>query len=77
MKEKTGLMILDQGLVGVKQFPIENGRYVALLIKATQWSGNVVSSEEGHRELINYSDLSTVITVDDSGDLLNAINTLQ
>ena len=34
MKEETGLDILDPRLVGVKQFPIENGRYVVLLFKA-------------------------------------------
>ena len=31
MKEETGLTILDPRLVGVKQFPLENGRYVVLL----------------------------------------------
>ena len=47
MKEETGLEITNPRLVGVKQFPIENGRYVVLLFKATEWLGNVVSSEEG------------------------------
>ena len=36
MKEETGLTIIEPRLVGVKQFPIENGRYVVLLFKATQ-----------------------------------------
>ena len=31
MKEETGLTILNPRLVGVKQFPLENGRYVVLL----------------------------------------------
>ena len=31
MKEETGLTILDPRLVGVKQFPLEHGRYVVLL----------------------------------------------
>ena len=65
MKEETGLTILDPRLVGVKQFPLENGRYVVLLFKATRWSGDLISSEEGQMEGIEYSELSTVKTVDD------------
>ena len=33
MKEETGLTIIDPKLVGVKQFPIENGRYVVMLFR--------------------------------------------
>ena len=69
MKEETGLTILNPRLVGVKQFPLENGRYVVLLFKATQWSGDLISSEEGQMEWIKYSDLSVVKTVDDFDDL--------
>lgn len=75
MKEETGLTILDSRLVGVKQFPLENGRYVVLLFKATRWSGNLISSEEGKMEWIKYSDLSIVKTVDDFDDLLKVMNT--
>ncbi len=75
MKEETGLDIADPRLVGVKQFPIENGRYVVLLFKAKQWSGELCSSEEGRMEWIRYSDLPKVRTVDDFGDLLKVMNT--
>ncbi len=75
MKEETGLTVLDPRLVGVKQFPIENGRYVVLLFKATRWSGELRSSEEGQMEWIRYDDLSTVKTVDDFADLLKVMNT--
>ena len=75
MKEETGLTIFDPRLVGVKQFPIENGRYIVLLFKATQWSGDLISSEEGQMEWIKYSDLPTVKTVDDFDDLLRVMNT--
>ena len=75
MKEETGLTIIDPGLVGVKQFPIENGRYVVLLFKTTQWAGDLVSSEEGRMEWIKYSDLSAIKTVDDFDDLLRVMNT--
>ena len=75
MKEETGLTIIDPRLVGVKQFPIEDGRYIVLLFKATQWSGDLVSSEEGQMEWIKYSDLPAVKTVDDFDDLLRVMNT--
>ena len=74
MKEETGLTILDPRLVGVKQFPIENGRYVVLLFKATKWVGNLVSSDEGQMEWIKYEDLSTVNIVDDLNNLLKVMN---
>ena len=75
MKKETGLTILDPRLVGVKQFPIENGRYVVLLFKATQWSGDLISSDEGQMEWLEYSELSTVKNVDDFDDLLKVMNT--
>ena len=75
MKEETGLTVLDPRLVGVKQFPLDNGRYVVLLFKVTRWSGDLISSDEGQMEWIGYNDLSTVKTVDDFEDLLNVMNT--
>ncbi len=74
MKEETGLTVIEPGLVGVKQFPIENGRYVVLLFKATKWTGDLHPSEEGQMEWIEYSLLSTVETVDDFEHLLRVIN---
>ena len=74
MKEETGLTVEDPRLVGVKQFPIENGRYVVLLFKATRWTGELVSSEEGQMEWVEYGKLSAVNTVDDLGELLKVIN---
>ena len=52
MKEETGLDIINPRLAGIKQFPIENGRYVVLLFKATEYSGTVVSSDEGQMEWV-------------------------
>ena len=75
MKEETGLDIIAPRLVGVKQFPIEDGRYVVLLFKATQWSGRLISSDEGQVEWIKYEDLPNVNTVDDFTDLLKVMNT--
>ena len=74
MKEETGLTVENPQLAGVKQFPIENGRYVVLLFKATRWTGELVSSEEGEMEWVGYGELSAVNTVDDLGELLKVIN---
>ena len=54
MKEETGLDIYEPKLVGVKQFPIEGGRYIVMLYKATKFSGEVVSSDEGRMEWVEY-----------------------
>ena len=73
IKEETGLTVIGPRLSGIKQFPIENGRYVVLLFKATEFTGSLVSSEEGLMEWdINH--LSEVNTVDDFDKLLDIIN---
>ena len=74
MKEETGLDIKNPRLAGVKQFPIEGGRYVVLLFKATEYTVTVVSSDEGQMELIESNRLSEISTVDDFEDLLRVIN---
>ncbi len=74
IKEETGLNIINPKLAGVKQFPIDGGRYLVLLFKATEFSGEVISSDEGKMEWIEYSQLSEVAAVDDLEDLLNVIN---
>ena len=74
MKEKTGLDIKNPRLAGVKQFPIKGGRYVVLLFKATEYTGTVVSSDEGQMEWVESNRLSEISTVDDFEDLLRVIN---
>lgn len=74
MKEETGLDIKNPRLAGVKQFPIEGGRYVVLLFKANEYSGTVVSSDEGHMEWVDSKHLSEIHTVDDFEDLIRVIN---
>lgn len=73
MKEETGLTILNPKLCGVKQFPIENGRYLVFLFCATEFEGEVVSSEEGVIHWVNKEKLSCVNTVDDFKELLQVI----
>ncbi|MBQ3724383.1 MAG: 8-oxo-dGTP diphosphatase [Oscillospiraceae bacterium] len=74
MKEETGLDIKNPRLVGVKQFPIKEGRYVVFLFKTTEYSGTVVSSDEGQMEWVESSRLPEINTVDDFAALLRVMN---
>ena len=75
MKEETGLLVHTPRLVGVKQFPMENGRYLVLLFKSTGWSGKLSSSAEGQMEWVDYDQLMYKKTVDDLETLLDVMNT--
>ena len=74
MKEEAGLTVIGPRPAGVKQFPIENGRYVVLLFKAIEFTGTLISSEEGPMEWVDCHHLAEVNTVDDFDDLLKVIN---
>ena len=74
MKEETGLDIIRPQIVGVKQFPIENGRYIVLLFKTAEFSGDVVSSDEGEMEWVDIEKLSEVNVVEDFHDLMKDLN---
>ena len=73
MKEETGLTIRNPKLRGVKQFPIENGRYIVFLFQADEFEGEVISSEEGAMHWISKEDLSSVNTVKDLEELIQVI----
>lgn len=73
MKEETGLTILNPKLCGVKQFPIEDGRYLVFLFIADEFVGELVSSEEGTMHWVNKKELSCVNTVDDLNELLQVM----
>lgn len=47
VREETGLTILDPKIVGVKQFILDDYRYVVHLFRATSFAGKLTSSEEG------------------------------
>ena len=74
MKEETGLDIINPRLAGIKQFPIENGRYIVLLFKTEQFSGEVVSSEEGEMQWVDCDRIEEIESVDDLDELLKVIN---
>lgn len=74
MKEETGLDISNPKLAGIKQFPIDGGRYIVLLFKAVEFTGEVISSEEGQMEWVERRNLSDIKTVEDLDDLLKVID---
>ena len=74
MKEETGLTVRQPRLVGVKQFPTANGRYVVLLFRAETYEGTLRSSAEGRMAWVRYDRLSSLSTVDDFQALLSVMN---
>ncbi|MBO6159813.1 MAG: NUDIX domain-containing protein [Firmicutes bacterium] len=70
IKEETGLEIEDPQLIGVKQFPIEQGRYIVFLFKASKFTGTLISSDEGHMEWFCRTDIGGLKTVSDFADLM-------
>ena len=73
MKEETGLTVLNPKLCGVKQFPIEQGRYLVFLFCADRFEGEITSSEEGEMHWIKATELSKIVTVDDFTELLQVM----
>ncbi len=73
MREETGLTIRNPRLVGVKQFPIEGGRYVVFLFRANEYTGSLVSSDEGRMEWVERRRLAELETVADLELLLKVM----
>lgn len=74
MKEETGLTIHHPNLCGVKQFPIDDGRYIVFLFKTDEYEGKLISSEEGKMEWIDRKDLYKVNLVNDFHELLKVFD---
>lgn len=73
MKEETGLTIMNPKLCGVKQFPIDNGRYLVFLFSADKFSGELISSDEGKMHWVHKNELERVNLVNDFNDLLQVM----
>lgn len=73
MKEETGLTILNPRLCGVKQFPIQDGRYIVFLFSADEYEGELISSDEGDMHWIRKEELSNVNLVSNFNELLQVI----
>ena len=73
MKEETGLVIKAPRLCGVKQFPIEGGRYIVFLFETDRFEGEVVDSDEGKMHWVKTSELLNVNLVDDFDELIEVM----
>ena len=73
MQEETGLTVHNPKLCGVKQFPIEGGRYLVMLFETEDFEGTLRSSEEGQMRWVHRSDLSQYKTVDDLEQMLDVM----
>lgn len=73
MQEETGLTVLNPHLCGVKQFPIEGGRYLVFLFETQQFEGNLASSDEGEMHWISTQQLHNVNLVEDFDDLIEVM----
>ena len=74
MKEETGLHVIEPRLVGVKQFPIEEGRYIVFLFKAERYEGELTSSDEGQMEWVEYDRIDSIDAVADLKRLIDMMN---
>lgn len=73
MKEETGLDLFDIRLCGIKQFPIEGGRYLVFLFKTDSFEGELRSSEEGKMEWVRLDQLHKYNTVSDLKELIDVM----
>lgn len=73
MQEETGLTIRHPHLCGVKQFPLEEGRYIVFLFETEEFEGDLRSSEEGTMHWIDERELSKVNLVEDFEDLIEVM----
>ncbi len=73
MKEETGLTVSDIHLCGVKQFPIDGGRYIVFLFRADSFEGELISSEEGEMEWVELDRLGEYPTVSDLKEMLDVM----
>ena len=73
MKEETGLSIIHPHLCGVKQFPINGGRYIVFLFETDRFEGELTDSDEGDMHWISSDRLDEVDLVEDFTDLIEVM----
>lgn len=74
MQEETGLTVQHPKLCGIKQFPIDGGRYLVFFFKTDAFTGEMTSSEEGTVEWIHRKNLPDLSTVTDFMDMLKVFD---
>ena len=76
VREETGLTIEDPRLCGVKQFQTGSGaRYVVFFYRATKYSGELTSSDEGEVIWVSRDELPGLNLVDDFLEMLKVMDT--
>ena len=70
MKEETGLLVKHLQLCGIKQFPINGGRYLVFFFKTEDFEGELTSSEEGPVEWVCRKNLPELNVVSDFMQML-------
>ena len=74
VQEETGLRIERPRLCGIKQFPIDGGRYLVFFFKTDKFEGELRSSEEGRVEWVHRKDLPHLSAVTDFVDMLKVFD---
>lgn len=74
IKEETGLTIKNPRLCGIKQFPIDGGRYIVFLFKTDEFEGCLSDSEEGKMVWTDRAQLETLPLVEDFDELLKVMD---
>ena len=74
MREETGLLVKKLQLCGIKQFPIDGGRYLVFFYKTDVFEGELTSSEEGKMAWINRTDLPHLNLVSDFMQMLEVFD---
>ena len=74
IKEETGLTVSQLRLCGIKQFPIDGGRYLVFFFKTDRFFGELISSDEGNMEWVHRKDLPKLDTVSDFMDMLKVFD---
>ena len=70
VREETGLNISQPTLCGIKDWYEDGARYVVLLYKATEFDGELISSEEGRVWWEDINNLPSLKLSNDMEDML-------
>jgi len=74
MAEETGLTVHNPKLCGIKQFPIDGGRYLVFFFKTARFTGTLRDSEEGKVEWIPRKELPHIPAVTDFMQMLQVFD---
>ncbi|MDO5360582.1 MAG: NUDIX domain-containing protein, partial [Jeotgalicoccus sp.] len=73
--EETGLIVKSPQICGTKQFQTEDDeRYIVLMYKTNQYSGTLLSSDEGEVFWINKDDLLSYKLANDFDEMFRVMD---